>query len=423
MKNRRLFLQTLGLTALATAACTAQSSRSGAAPLARVVVVGGGYGGATAAKYLRTLDPRIAVTLIEPKAVYYSCPWSNTVVGGMNGMEAIAFNYDNLEKRHGVRVVQDRVVEVDADKKMVKTAAGRTFNYDKLVMSPGIDFKYEAIEGYSLAAAEQMPHAWQAGAQTLLLRKQLEAMPDGGVVGLVSPPNPYRCPPGPYERAGLIANYLKKNKPNSKVMIFDSKEAFAKQGLFLNAWKTLYPGKVEWVSAGNGGAVLAVDAAKNLLITDFEQVEVAVANVIPPQKAAQLAFAAGLTDESGFCPVDAKTFASMKVQGVYVIGDSAKADPMPKSGHSANNQGKVVAAAIVSELNGAPILEPSLANTCYSLAAENYSVSVAAVYRVEGGKLISVAGAGGVSAMNGNPTVEALYAKSWFQNITTDIFA
>jgi sulfide dehydrogenase [flavocytochrome c] flavoprotein subunit len=423
MKNRRLFLQTLGLTALATAACTAQSSRSDGAPLARVVVVGGGYGGATTAKYLRLLDPRIAVTLIEPKAVYYSCPWSNTVVGGMSNIDSLAFRYDNLEKRHGVQVVQDRAVGVDTEKKMLKTASGRTFNYDKLVMSPGIDFKFEAIDGYSQAAAEQMPHAWQAGEQTMLLRKQLEAMPDGGVVAIVAPANPYRCPPGPYERAGLIANYLKKNKPNSKVMILDSKDAFAKQALFLNAWNTLYPGKVEWVSASNGGKVSAVNVANKSIVTDFEEVKVAVANVIPPQKAAKIAFDAGLTNESGFCPVDGKTFASTLAKDVYVIGDSAKADPMPKSGHSANNQGKVVAAAIVSQLNGSPVLEPSLANTCYSLAAENYSVSVAAVYRFDGGKLISVEGAGGVSAANGNPVVEALYAKSWYQNITTDIFA
>jgi len=424
--SRREFLKLAGVSSsLGVLGLTPLAAR-GQAPKARVVVVGGGYGGAIAAKYLRMADPNLKVTLIEKNKSFISCPLSNEVLSGERGLESLTFGYDALAKKHGVDMVFDEVVEIDAKAKKVKVAGGTTLEYDKLIVSPGVDFKYEAIKGYSQAVAEkEMPHAWKAGPQTLLLRKQITAMPDGGKVIIVAPPNPFRCPPGPYERAAQIAHYLKLHKPKSKVIILDPKDNFSKQGLFETGWKQYYGSMIEWVSGAAGGNVEAVDAAAMTVQAQIEQFKGDVINVIPPQKAGAIALAAGLADAKGWCPVNPQTFESTLHKDVYVIGDSCIAGEMPKSGYAANSEAKVAAAAIIAAINGAPLPETSYVNTCYSVIAPDYGISVAGVYRLQDGSIKSVPDSGGVSPASAAPRVRALeaqYAYSWFKNITADMF-
>ncbi|MCB1864716.1 MAG: FAD-dependent oxidoreductase [Chromatiales bacterium] len=420
--KRRDFIRLAGIAAASPLIGLPSRSFAGAKP--RVVVVGGGYGGATAAKYVKMYAPEADVTLIERDKHYVSCPFSNEVLGGESKIEDITFGYEKMAAR-GVNVVHDSVTSVDAAKHSVKLAGGKTVSYDMLVVSPGIDFKWGAIEGYDEAASHKMPHAWKAGPQTVLLRKQLEAMPDGGVVMMAAPPNPFRCPPGPYERAAQIGHFLKHHKPKSKLIIMDSKDKFSKQGLFMEGYKALYDGYVEWRSAASDGKVLGVDAAAGVLKTEFEEHKPAVANIIPPQKAGELAFTAGLTNETGFCPVNQETFESTIHKDIFVIGDSCIAGAMPKSGYSANSQGKVCAMAIATRLHGVAMPAPSYVNTCYSLIAPDYGISVAAVYELKDGAIGGVKGAGGLSPVGGTADrhmAEAMYARSWFRNITTDMF-
>jgi sulfide dehydrogenase [flavocytochrome c] flavoprotein subunit len=420
--SRRDFIKAAGgLTALGLAGFPLMGS---AASKARVVVVGAGYGGAIAARYLHMMDPSIEVTLIERDPKYVSCPLSNEVLSGERSMDTLTFGYDKLGAQ-GVKVVVDEVNAIDAAKKTVKTKGGNTHQYDRLIVSPGVDFKWGAIEGYDEAASEVMPHAWKAGPQTVLLRKQLEAMDDGGLVVIVAPPNPYRCPPGPYERAAQISYYLKEHKPKSKVMILDFKDKFAKQALFQQGWEQEYPGMIEWVSGSNDGKVVRVDPKAGMVYTEFGEHKAAVANVIPPQQAAAIATSAGLTDDSGWCPVDPLTFESKLHKNVHVIGDACIAGAMPKSGYSANSQAKIAAAAVHAMLNDKPVGAPSFINTCYSLIAPDYGVSVAAVYDVQDGSIVSIKDAGGVSPMDASERdrmVEAAHALSWYKNITTEMF-
>jgi len=390
----------------------------------RVIVVGGGYGGAIVAKYLRMADPDIQVTLIEKDADFVSCPLSNEVLGGERDIASLTFGYQGLTG-HGVAVMQDEVAEIDAAGKFVRGTSGNRYNYDKLVLSPGVGFRWDAIGGYDQAAAQIMPHAWKAGPQTLLLRKQLEAMPDGGVFYIVAPPNPFRCPPGPYERAAQAAYYFKHHKPKSKIIILDRKDKFSKQGLFTAGWKQEYGDMIEWVPGAAGGIVEEVNPKTMTLVGQVDEYKADVANVIPAQQAAKIARVAGLTDDSGWCPVDQKTFESSIHKDIHVIGDSCIAGKMPKSGYAANSQGKVCAAAIVAALNGKPAPEPSYVNTCYSIIAPNYGISVAAVYQLVDGSIEPVAGAGGLSPADAPARVRALeveYAKGWFKNITSDMF-
>jgi sulfide dehydrogenase [flavocytochrome c] flavoprotein subunit len=424
--NRRDILKLAGATwGLGVLGLTPLVAR-GQAAKARVVVVGGGYGGTVVAKYLRMADPQIKVTLIEKSKSFVSCPLSNEVLSGDRDIASLTFGYDALARNHGIDMVIDEVVEVDVVNRKVKTAGGATFQYDKLVVSPGVDFKYEAIRGYSQAVAEkEMPHAWKAGAQTLLLRKQITAMPDGGKVIIVAPPNPFRCPPGPYERAAQIAHYLKHHKPKSKILILDSKDAFSKQGLFQTGWKQYYGDMIEWVSGSGGGTVEAVDVAAMAVQAQLERFKGDVINVIPPQKAGALAKAAGLVDDKGWCAVNQSTFESTVHKDVYVIGDSCIAGEMPKSGYAANSQAKVAAAAIVAAVNGVAPPEASYVNTCYSLIAPDYGISVAGVYQLQGGVIKSVPDSGGVSPASAAPRLRALeaqHAYSWFKNITADMF-
>lgn len=389
----------------------------------RVVVVGGGFGGATAAKYLKRYNPSLDVTMIDAEKSHFTCPFSNTVLAGMNTMSFIERKFDALASKYGVKVVNATVTMIDGAAKKVITADGQSFAYDKCIVSPGIDMKWGALPGYDEAASHIMPHAWKAGPQTVLLHKQLEAMADGGHVIISSPGNPFRCPPGPYERASLIAHYIKTKKPKSKVIILDSKDDFAKSGLFKEGWEKMYEKHLEWVPAAKGGKVASVDAKAGVVATDFDKFKPSVANIIPPQTAGVVAIKSGLADKSGFCPVDRNTFESTQVKDVYVIGDSCIADAMPKSGYSASSQAKVASAAIVASLKGMPAVPFSAINTCYSLVNPDYGISVAAVFEVKDGKIAGVAGSGGVSPKGANAQFrkkEADFASGWYASISQD---
>jgi sulfide dehydrogenase [flavocytochrome c] flavoprotein subunit len=429
--SRRNFVKLMGaggaLSVFGLTGCESAPVKSASKAAPRIVVIGGGFGGATCAKYLRLYEPTLNVTLIEQNANYVTCPGSNWMLGGMRKIEDLTQNYATLRSKHGVNVVHDRVTGVDAGKRLVTLASGNTLEYDRLVMSPGIDFRWGAIEGYDETASLIMPHAWKAGPQTLLLQKQLHAMPDGGTVIINPPPMPFRCPPGPPERASMIAHYLKTNKPRSKVLILDAKDDFSKRGLFMDAWKEMYPGMIEWVPASKGGKVVRVDTKTNTVFTDDGNSHKAdVVNIIAPQRAAQIAVNAGLANDSGWCPVNQHTFESTLVPGIHVIGDSSVAGALPKSGHTANNIGKMTAAAIVSIFRGVPPPLPSHVNTCYSLISPDYGISIAAVYRLgEDGMLAGIKGAGGLSPADAPPlqrSQEAGYAQGWYKSIVADSF-
>jgi sulfide dehydrogenase [flavocytochrome c] flavoprotein subunit len=396
----------------------------------KVVVVGGGTGGATAAKYLRMADPSIDVTLIEADKYYYTCYLSNEVLSGDRSIDSIRFGFGGL-KKHGVKVVHDRVVKIDAKAKMVRASGGKSFAYDRCILAPGIDFKFDAIEGYSAMVAEKIPHAWKAGSQTTMLRNQLKAMRNGGTVIIAPPGNPFRCPPGPYERASQIAMYLQRHKPKSKVLILDPKQKFSKMGLFTQGWKDLYgygtdQSMIEWRGKQDEAGVVAVNANNMTVTTAFgDEIKGDVINIIPPQKAGKVASASGLTNDSGWCPIDLLTFESTLHKGVHVIGDASIAKGMPKSGYSANSQAKVCAAAVAAMLMGKEPGTPSYVNTCYSIVGKDYGISVAAVYRLaeDGSKITKVSG--GLTPMDASAETrkrEVAYAHSWFDNITSDIF-
>jgi NADPH-dependent 2,4-dienoyl-CoA reductase/sulfur reductase-like enzyme len=390
----------------------------------RVVVVGGGFAGTTFARTLKRIDPRIAVALVEANRTFTACPFSNAVIAGLRDLKMQQFDYQKLNV-DGIITTFVPAVSVDADARAVILNDGVRVTYDRLVMAPGIDIRWGALPGYDESAAEHMPHAWRAGEQTLLLRKQLESMEDGGLVVISAPANPFRCPPGPYERASLIAHFLKTRKPKSKLIILDAKDAFSKQGLFLNAWKELYPGLIEWVSLSKGGKVTAVDPKTNTLTTEFGKHKAAVANVIPPQRAGLVAERAGVADKSGWCPIDAVTFESKLRPNIHVIGDAGIAGGMPKSAFAANSQAKVCAAAVAKLLAGEQPDTPKLINTCYSLVAPDYAISVAGVYAPRNGVLADIKGAGGVSPANAPRSVRELevnFANGWFRTITAEVF-
>ena len=425
MPNRRKVLGALGST-IATAMLpgSSQAARAQSPAGARVVVVGGGFGGATAARFAKRANPSLEVTLVEANPTYSACPFSNLVVVGRRNLEQQQFHYKALA-RAGVKLRIDRATAVDAQTRRVRLAASDVLEYDRLILAPGIDLQWNAIEGYDEAASQYMPHAWQAGAQTLLLKHQLEAMADGGLVVIAVPDNPYRCPPGPYERASLIANYLKHHKPRSKLLLLDAKDQFSKKALFQSAWTELYGDLIEWQGLSDGGRVIRVDAKTNRVFTDFDTFDTAVCNLIPPQRAGAIATAAGVTNASGWCPIDPVSFESTLVPGIHVIGDAAIANAMPKSAFAANAQAKICAVQVARLLNGEAALSTTLANTCYSLVAPDYGISVAGVYRPGKGALQEVSGAGGVSPAQADAETRALeagYAHEWFTTITTETF-
>jgi sulfide dehydrogenase [flavocytochrome c] flavoprotein subunit len=412
-------VQTLGLAA----SVPLLGGTSFAQAAARVVVIGGGFAGATCARALKRQLGDATVTLVEPGATFTACPFSNAVIVGLREMDVQRFNYEAIRK-DGVAVAQQAATAVDPQARRVMLADGPMLDYDRLVLAPGIDIRFDALPGYDEPAAETMPHAWKAGEQTLLLRRQLEAMEDGGTVIISAPANPFRCPPGPYERASLIAYYLKTKKPRSKLLILDAKDAFSKQRLFQAAWKALYP-NLEWVSLSAGGKVTSIDAAARSFTTEFGEHKADVANVIPPQRAGRIAEAAGVADRSGWCPIDPVTFESPLQANIHVIGDAAIAGAMPKSAFSANAQAKACAAAIASLLKGEKPAVPKLINTCYSLVAPDYAISIAGVYHPIKGLLADVDGAGGVSPLDAPLSFRALeanYADAWFKTITAEVF-
>ena len=419
--TRRDFLASSAAVA-ASAALMPRPAIAQAEP--HVVVVGGGFAGASVARALKQLDRRIPVTLVEASRAFTACPFSNGVIAGMRDLSAQQFSYEKVVA-DGVVLAPGTANLVDAQARSLIVGDGVRLRYDRLVLAPGIDIRWDALPGYDEAAAERMPHAWKAGEQTLLLRRQLEAMEDGGLVVISAPANPFRCPPGPYERASLIAHYLKTQKPRSKLIVLDAKDAFSKQRLFQNAWKELYPGLLEWVSLSSGGKVTAVEPATNALVTDFGRHEAKVANVIPPQKAGRIAELAGVADRTGWCPIDPVTFESKLVPNIHVVGDATIAGGMPKSAFTANAQAKVCAAAVAKLLRGEAPAEPKLINTCYSLVAPDYGIHVAGVYRPVNGVLTEVEGSGGVSKADAPRDVramEATFADSWFKTITSEVF-
>jgi NADPH-dependent 2,4-dienoyl-CoA reductase/sulfur reductase-like enzyme len=398
--------------------------RASAQAAARVVVVGGGFAGTTCARFLRRKDPKLDVTLVEANATFTACPFSNAVLAGLRDIRDQRFGYQAV-RAEGIGVLHAAATGIDAQARRVRLTDGAILPYDRLVVAPGIALYWNGIPGYSEAAAERMPHAWKAGEQTLLLRRQLEGMPDGGVVVIAVPANPYRCPPGPYERASLIAHYLKTRKPRSKVLVLDAKDSFSKQRLFTAAWAQLYPGLLEWVPLSQGGRVTAVDPDTNTVSTDFDRHKPAVANIIPPQRAGRIAELAGVADRTGWCPINPVTFESRLQPNIHVIGDAAIAGAMPKSAFTANAQAKVCAAAVATLLKGGGPSEPVLVNTCYSLVAPDYGISIAGVYRPKEGQLAEVEGAGGTSPLQAPVQIrslEAQYAEAWFRTITDEVF-
>lgn len=413
--SRRAVLSLLGAAAAVPARAQAPSS-------AKVVVVGGGFAGATAARALRAGG--VAVTLVEPKARYVACPMSNAVIAGLRPMEGQEFGYDAV-RRAGVEVAASEAKAIDAEARRVTLADGAILPYDRLVMAPGIEVRLDAVPGYDAAAAEVMPHAWQAGPQTILLRDRLAALEDGGLVVMSAPANPYRCPPGPYERASLIAHYLKTRKPRSKLILLDAKDQFSKQRLFQAAWAEFYPQHLEYVPLASGGSLSSVDAKAGTVTTDFETYKAALATIIPPQRAAPIAVAAGVADRSGWCPVDPSTFESRVKSGIHVIGDAAIGGAVPKSAFAANAEAKVCATAILALLAGRTPAEARLVNTCYSLVAPDYGISIAGVYHPANGLLADVPNSGGMSPLDApaeTRTQEARYAEDWFRTITAEVF-
>jgi NADPH-dependent 2,4-dienoyl-CoA reductase/sulfur reductase-like enzyme len=418
--SRRHFLMASGLAAASQLAWPS----IGRAAAAKVVIVGGGFGGASLARYLKRHDPGVAVTLVERDTQFVTCPFSNGVLGGLWPLSKVTFGYDKV-KAAGIDVLYDTATAIDADGRKVALAGGTTLPYDFLVLSPGIQFVWNEIEGYDEKAADIMPHAWIAGSQTALLRKQLEAMDDGGLVVIGVPANPYRCPPGPYERASLIAHYLKQNKAKSKILILDASDSFIKQDLFMEAWKRLYPGMIDWVPGSQSGKVMSVDPATMKVSTGFDDYKPAVANIIPPQRAGAIAISAGLDQGTGFCAVDPLTFESKTHKGIYVLGDASLAGEMPKSGFSANNQAKACGRAILAQIAGKTPEPAKLLNVCYSLAEPDYAFEIVDVFEVKGDTITLTYQNDRTTPVGASDDVhkrEAAYAQSWYDTITSEMF-
>jgi sulfide dehydrogenase [flavocytochrome c] flavoprotein chain len=395
-----------------------------ARPAARVGIIGGGFGGASLARYLRRHDPDLSITLMERETTYVTCPFSNGVLAGLYPLRDVSFGYQSLRAAN-IEMIQAEVLRLDPVHKTVTLGGGKTLQFDFLVLAPGIDFVWDSIEGYSARAAERMPHAWKAGPQTLLLRRQIEAMRDGGLLVIAVPPMPFRCPPGPYERASLIAHYLKEKKPRSKILILDSSDAFIKQELFMESWQRLYPGMIEWVPGSKSGKVMRVEPATLEVSTGFDDYKPAVANIIPAQRAGRIAIDAGLDEGTGYCAIDPRSFESRRYKGVYVLGDAAIAGEMPKSGFSANNQAKVCGRAILATLGSKPFAPAKLLNVCYSFASPDYAFSIVDGFEIRNDTIgLSFADhrTTPLNAGDAEHRLEADSARSWYTNITADMF-
>lgn len=420
--KRRQFIQAAGASAVLASTVGCASIAGSAKP--HVVVVGGGYGGATAARYVRLWsDGAIDVTLIEPNASFISCPLSNLVLGGSKQIGDLTMSLDALASAHGVRLVRDTVTSIDASKRTLALGGGQTLSYDRLILSPGVDFMWDQLPGMLKPGAQDaVLHAWKAGAQTVALRAQLEAMSDGGVYAMTIPPAPYRCPPGPYERASQIAFYFSRYKPKSKVLILDANDDVVSKGpLFKKVWKERYGSIIEYRPAFR---TADVDAATRTVVSELgDKVQASVLNVIPPQRAGSIAVQSGLANANGrWCAVDFLTFESTQAKNIHMIGDAIQVAPlMPKSAHMANQHAKVCAAAVVDLLNGrAPDAHPMLTNTCYSFVSDTDVIHVASVHAYDADRktLLVVSGSGGVST--GPSALEGQYAMNWARNIWAD---
>lgn len=426
--NRRVF----GTLMAATAANLAAPGLLRAQTTGRLLVIGGGFGGASAARFAKNTYPDVSVTLVEPQTSFVTCPYGNLILGGERELSQITHSYDGLRAR-GIEVIHDRAVEIDAEGHRVTLAGGQVLDYDKLILSPGIALRWGAIEGYDEAAAEVFPHAWIGGdgSQITNLRAQLEALPEGGVVGLAIPGNPFRCPPGPYERISMIAHYLKQANPTAKILAFDAKEGFSKQSLFQDAWAELYGDMIEWVPGNADGKIVRVDPVNKLFISEFgEEHRVDAGNVIPPQYAAAIAREAGLANDTGWVPVDSRTFEARAARDIHVVGDANIGAPMPKSGYIANSTAKTAVTAALAELTGQPAWDsPVYFNTCYSHTGADYGISVAAIFRPTDDGFAETPESGGVSPrgplsdLARNRRLEARYADSWYASITADMFS
>ncbi|WP_372624767.1 FCSD flavin-binding domain-containing protein [Falsiroseomonas sp.] len=398
----------------------------------RIVIIGGGFGGASAARFARDRHPDLDITLIERGRTFTTCPYGNLVLAGRRNVESITFSYDRLAAR-GVRVVHAEAQAVDPQARQVRLADGAAVPYDRLIVSPGIDLRWGAIEGYDQAASERMPHGWVPWLQPItLLASQLHEMPDGGTFVMAIPENPFRCPPGPYERMSMVAEYLKTHKPRSKLIALDAKNGFSKQPLFQEAWEELYPGIVEWRGASSDGRVMRADPGEMVLETEFgERVRGAVINVIPPQMAARIARDAGLANQSGWCPVRPASFESTLVPNIHVIGDATIAAPMPKSGFVASSHAKQAVASAAALLAGREPPPAVYFNTCYSHVGPDYGISIVGVFRPQGDRFVEVEGSGGISPRNQalganareHRRLEAHYADGWYDSITQEMFA
>ncbi|WP_237152429.1 NAD(P)/FAD-dependent oxidoreductase [Oryzibacter oryziterrae] len=419
--NRRQFAALAGASLL----LPLFNIKASAATAPRVVVIGGGFGGATFAKYMRKASASAKITLVEPKTTFISCVGSNEALVGISTLQKLSFTYTKLKSLYGVTQALSPAQSIDAVNKTVRLASGAILPYDRLVLSTGIEFRYDAIEGWNQSTEALLPSAWHAGPETTKLAAQLKALPKGGTFIITVPPMPYRCPPAPYERASLVAWYLKKNNPTAKVLILDANATFPKQPLFEEGWAKLYPGMVSRIV----GNVTAVDAANRSATTADATYKGGVLNVIPPQKASALAVSAGLVDATGWCPVDVHSFESKLVPGVHVIGDAA-ASGLPKSGTSASGGAKAAAEAIGNLLTGKSVTDPVIINTCYSRLAPDYGIGIASVFGVDAatGKIaVREAGAGtGMSPVGASTSYrrkEASDATKWFKAMMADTFA
>ncbi len=418
--RRRHFLKVTGAALMAAPYVWRRDARAAAG---RVVVIGGGAGGATAARLLAAAGKGLDITLVEPKTSYVTCFFSNLYIGGLRPLGSLTHDYRALSQRDGIRLMHQVALAIDPAARTVRLAGGDVLPWDRLIVAPGIDFRWDAIEGYGPEAAKIMPHAWQAGAQTELLHRQLEAMDDGGTFLIAPPDTPYRCPAAPYERASLVAHYFKSEKPKSRIIILDAKNDFPLQDLFEEAWTRFYPGMIEVLPADFSGGIKAVDPATMTVMADDEAFEVAVANVIPPQTAGRIAVRSGLADRRGWCPVDPMTFESTHQPGIHVIGDAALASPMPKAAYAARRQAEICVSAILEAFSGERAAASVLGGACWSHLAPDHAVSERAAFAVVGGALQRIELE--ISPTGESDTVRAAaaeYGEDWYAGIVAEMF-
>ncbi len=421
--TRRQVGRLAGGIGLAAAAVTFAAGRPFSAGKARVVVIGGGAGGAAASRHIAAHGDALRVTLVEANRAYTSCFFSNHHIGGLRTFDTITHGYSRLSAMAAIDVVHDRAVDVDPIRKTVRLAGGGSLAYDRLIVAPGIDFDFDAIEGYGAEAARLMPHAWQGGRQIRLLRERLVAMADGGTFVIAPPAGPQRCPPAPYERVSLVAAYFKRHKPRSKILIVDAKDKFSMQKLFEDGWLRFYPDMIEWLPAEFGGGAKRVDTKAMTVSTEDETLRADAANVIPPQRAGRIAARAGLADQTGWCPVEPATLASRLQSDIHVVGDAIIPGDMPKSAFAAHSQARRCAQAVLAALAGAPAPQSPLPNTCWSLIAPDHGVRVGGVY--EPGESGFVRRESSVSSADESDAVRAATARAaeaWYDTIVADMF-